>query len=69
MSDIIDTANKSFEYWLNGQIQQATKQAEPNDIDACEDCGKPIGTARKCAVPSATRCINCQTKYEIRNKR
>ncbi|WP_085025578.1 TraR/DksA C4-type zinc finger protein [Ensifer aridi] len=32
--------------------------------DECEDCGKPIGEARRRAMPSATRCVICQTIHE-----
>lgn len=30
----------------------------------CQDCGEPIDVARRMALPSATRCIACQTDYE-----
>lgn len=30
----------------------------------CEECGKPIGEARRRAMPSATRCIICQDLHE-----
>lgn len=30
----------------------------------CEDCGEPISEARRAALPSAVRCIGCQTKFE-----
>lgn len=30
----------------------------------CEECGKPIGEARRRAMPSATRCILCQDVHE-----
>lgn len=28
--------------------------------EACIDCDAPIGAARKAALPSAERCIDCQ---------
>jgi len=31
----------------------------------CADCGKGIPEARLHAKPEATRCIACQTKYEL----
>ncbi len=30
----------------------------------CRDCGDPIDVARRMALPSATRCIECQTASE-----
>lgn len=30
----------------------------------CMDCGDPIGVERRMALPSATRCIQCQEALE-----
>ena len=32
--------------------------------DFCIVCDEPIGAARKAALPSADRCIDCQITYE-----
>lgn len=32
--------------------------------DECEDCDAPIAAARRTALPSATRCIECQEHHE-----
>jgi phage/conjugal plasmid C-4 type zinc finger TraR family protein len=32
--------------------------------DVCIDCDEPIGAARKAALPSAERCIDCQNLFE-----
>ncbi|MDZ4307545.1 TraR/DksA family transcriptional regulator [Allopontixanthobacter sp.] len=37
-------------------------------VTNCEDCGDDIGVSRIAALPSARRCIGCQTKFE-RNMR
>jgi phage/conjugal plasmid C-4 type zinc finger TraR family protein len=29
--------------------------------DECEDCSQPIPARRRAAMPSATRCVHCQT--------
>lgn len=34
----------------------------------CEDCGDVIPTARRHAMPSAIRCICCQSSFDITNK-
>ena len=35
-------------------------------VTACIDCGEDIGAARKAAVPSAVRCIDCETSLQER---
>lgn len=35
----------------------------------CQDCDNEIEPARREAMPSATRCIACQTRFEQRNGR
>lgn len=37
--------------------------AGPGEAD-CIACDEPIGAARKAALPSAERCIDCQSAYE-----
>lgn len=37
--------------------------AEEGEV-VCVDCDEPIGAARKAALPSADRCIDCQQAYE-----
>lgn len=32
--------------------------------DVCVVCDQPIGAARKAALPSAERCIDCQIDHE-----
>ena len=34
----------------------------------CEDCGRPIGAERLEAIPTATRCIRCQSEWEQTNR-
>jgi phage/conjugal plasmid C-4 type zinc finger TraR family protein len=37
--------------------------SEPGEED-CIDCGRPIPEARRRVLPSAERCVPCQTKFE-----
>ena len=37
--------------------------AAPGSED-CEDCGETIPGARRAALPSARRCVYCQSKHE-----
>ncbi len=34
----------------------------------CEDCSNDIPRERRLAIPSATRCIRCQTKHEQKQR-
>jgi DnaK suppressor protein len=34
----------------------------------CEDCNKEIGAERLAALPSATRCVSCQSAWEKANR-
>lgn len=36
--------------------------------EECRDCGDEIEDARRKAMPSATRCVGCQAKFERRGK-
>lgn len=46
-------------------IQRALRAQGQSD---CDDCGDPIPTARRHALPSAIRCINCQSAFDIIKK-
>ncbi|MDH0908831.1 TraR/DksA C4-type zinc finger protein [Rhizobium pusense] len=35
----------------------------------CEDCGNDIARARRIALPSAIRCVVCQTRHENKRNR
>lgn len=39
---------------------------KPSAISDCLDCGEEIEPARKKALPSARRCISCQSRKERR---
>lgn len=62
MVDVIDKANADYERWLSEKTK--SKIPPPNDIIECVDCGDDIGEKRKIAMPSAQRCIACQTNWE-----
>jgi hypothetical protein len=34
----------------------------------CEECGQPLSAERLKALPTATRCVNCEEKYDAKNK-
>lgn len=58
-------AAESFELQ---QRDRAVRQIRSSMVlkgdEYCQDCGDPIDVCRRMALPSATRCIECQTLHE-----
>lgn len=72
MKDIIDRANEQAQRHRDAAIAAArlkTQAIIANDITDCIECEKPIGEQRKQYMPSATRCIPCQTEHEAWERR
>lgn len=46
------------------QLEAAQARAASGEIDHCADCGGEINVKRLLAYPLATRCIDCQERYE-----
>lgn len=62
----IETAELTQRVLSDGAIARIRAGlAGPGEVD-CIDCGHPIPPARRAALPSAQRCIGCQTKSERR---
>lgn len=68
MADDCDVAQALDERIRAGMIAAARAQIEGEGADECEDCGAPIGAARRAALPSATRCVDCQERRERRKE-
>ena len=57
---------------VNDQIEQTMKDRmrasqvllQQKGQEECEDCGEQIPLARRKAIPSAIRCIKCQSIFE-----
>ena len=47
-----------------GAVEHAIKRIDEGDYDTCERCGKPIGSERLKAMPTATLCITCKSEEE-----
>jgi len=45
-------------------VERALERIEEGSYGECSDCGGDIGYPRLKAYPTASRCIQCQTKYE-----
>jgi phage/conjugal plasmid C-4 type zinc finger TraR family protein len=46
------------------KIAAASRAVRATGSAECEDCESEISKARRLAMPSATRCILCQTRHE-----
>ena len=50
------------------KIEQAIAAIKEGDYGFCDDCGMDIGVARLEARPTATKCVDCKTVAEIKEK-
>ncbi len=77
--DPVDQANQEEEFRLElrtrdrerhliHKIDEAIVALEKGDYGYCEDCDAEIGVRRLEARPTATKCIDCKTIQEIREK-
>lgn len=49
-------------------LYQARVALSGDGCEECTDCGEPIEHLRRVAMPNATRCIECQSTFEDKNK-
>ena len=73
MSDVFDQAQNLEEQHRSKAIAAITNRTEPKAIDIdghryCIDCDAEINKKRIASIPNATRCIECQTLKEIKDK-
>lgn len=59
-----DLAAERTEQEREAGIAAASRALRTPGTPECEDCGNDIARERRVALPSATRCIVCQTKFE-----
>lgn len=50
-------------------IARARQSLTAQGSAECVDCGEDIDQERRVALPSARRCVECQTKFERSNGR
>lgn len=60
MADEADKADIIINESLELAIKQNQDKLKPNNLTHCCDCGIEIPKARKLAMPSAKRCVECQ---------
>lgn len=49
-------------------LYQARAALSGEGCDECTDCGEPIEHLRRVAMPSAIRCIECQSIFESKKQ-
>ncbi len=64
MSDAIDQAQDFDMMQREMAIGAVLKNHFHDGTEFCVSCGCEIEAARKKAMPNATRCIECQSKFE-----
>lgn len=64
----LELRTRDRERKLIKKIESALDMIETGDYGYCEDCGAEIGVRRLDARPTATKCIDCKTYSEIREK-
>ncbi|MCH9769654.1 MAG: RNA polymerase-binding protein DksA [Gammaproteobacteria bacterium] len=78
-ADILDTAAQSVDFSIElrtrdrerkliKKIEKSLDEIDHSDYGYCEDCDAEIGLRRLEARPTATKCIDCKTFAEIREK-
>lgn len=60
----IEVAEAAIERERDRAVQRIRGDLELKGDRECRDCGDPIDVARQMALPSATRCIDCQELHE-----
>lgn len=64
----LELRTRDRERKLIKKIDDCLKLIEMNEYGYCEACGAEIGLQRLQARPTATKCIDCKTLDEIREK-
>lgn len=64
MPDVFDVAQANEERSRDIALSKVVGALKGQGREDCEDCGEDIPDERRKAVPSATRCIGCQQRFE-----
>ncbi|MBU6167210.1 MAG: TraR/DksA C4-type zinc finger protein [Alphaproteobacteria bacterium] len=65
--DVADLASGLIERTRADGIARVTDALAAEGADLCIGCGDAIEPTRRAALPSARRCIECQTRVERRD--
>lgn len=66
MSDVVDRANDLVQQRLDDEMARRHRNSDRPLVihQICVDCEQPIPTQRLEKMPSAKRCVECQTLFE-----
>ncbi|OGT98641.1 MAG: RNA polymerase-binding protein DksA [Gammaproteobacteria bacterium RIFOXYB2_FULL_38_6] len=64
----LELRTRDRERMLLKKIEKSIDQLDTDDYGFCEDCGAEIGIKRLEARPTATKCIDCKTLQEMKEK-
>lgn len=64
MTDIVDQTEDRLDLERAAIAARAARRVAFSGVMHCEDCSDPIPEERRVAAPFATRCIDCQQKFE-----
>lgn len=64
----LELRTRDRERKLLKKIEKCIDAIESNDYGFCDNCGSEIGIKRLEARPTATKCIDCKTFEEIKEK-
>lgn len=67
--DLQELSRGRLEKQKRDTLQTIHDSLRPVTVSDCIDCGDPIDEERREAMPSATRCIDCQARHEIERGR
>jgi phage/conjugal plasmid C-4 type zinc finger TraR family protein len=62
--DEFDQVQRHEEQHRAASLRRVLAPLRQDGRDDCEDCGAPIPLERRDAMPSATRCVDCQRGFE-----
>lgn len=60
-----DGVQDTIDATVNNAIDRARLMLQGTGTEDCVDCDNPIPLARRKAMPNATRCVCCQSKYAV----
>ncbi len=64
INNLIDEANQRAEQEREASILKVRTALQAEGKPECVDCAELIDAERRAAMPSACRCITCQTLFE-----
>lgn len=68
MKDQIDRANELAEKEREYMLAKYQQKPTAFSLTHCEDCDEPIPELRRKNVQGCTRCVECQTLFETKQK-